>query len=109
MLLVMSTNELIFVPERKKERYFLCKYKHFELINKQNRKIMKKTKTIKTDRLTREMVKDIQVGATVVYVLPNYSCVESARATIAQMRKLMNADFKCLETGENIITVRRDD
>lgn len=70
---------------------------------------MEGTETIKTDRLTREMVRKLKTGVAVSFELPDYYKVLSARQTIAQMRKLMRADYRCLETGENIITVKRYD
>jgi hypothetical protein len=68
---------------------------------------MKKQKTIKTERLTREMVRNIKSGESVVFVLPAYSSVASARQTVHQVEKLDKVDLTCSETGENIITITR--
>lgn len=70
---------------------------------------MEGTETIKTDKLTREMIRGLEVGVPVSFELPNYSSVLSARVTLAQMRRIMNADIRCLETGENVLTVKRYD
>jgi len=68
---------------------------------------MGRTKTIKTDRLTRDMVRDIQLGESVIYVLPSYSAIESAKVTLSHMKKITGSNFTCNLTGENIITVTR--
>lgn len=70
---------------------------------------MSKTKTLKIDKVTREMVKNIGAGTSIICVLPSYSAVESARATVATMRKLTGSDYTCNLTGENIITITRHD
>lgn len=70
---------------------------------------MEGTETIKTDRLTREMVRNLKTGVAVSFELPDYYKVLSARVTLAQMRRIMNADIRCLETGENVLTVKRYD
>lgn len=67
------------------------------------------TKTIKTDRLTRQMVKELETGVAVAFVLPNYNSVLSARVTLAQMRRIMKADIRCTETDENTLIIERHD
>lgn len=67
---------------------------------------MKQPKTIKADVLTREMIRSIKPGESVIFVLPSFSSVLSARTTIYQVRKLDNAKLTANAT-ENIITVTR--
>lgn len=67
---------------------------------------MKQPKTIKADVLTREMIRGIKPGESVIFVLPSFSSVLSARTTIYQVRKLDNVKLTANAT-ENIITVTR--
>ena len=53
------------------------------------------------------MVKNIEAGTSIICVLPSYSSVENARATVGAVRKLTGYNLTCNLTGENIITITR--
>ena len=69
---------------------------------------MKQPKTIKADALTRDMIRAIKPGESVIYVLPSYSSVLSARTTIYQVRKLDKVNLTT-STDDNVITITRHD
>lgn len=68
---------------------------------------MSKAKTLKTEKVTREMVKNMEAGTSIICVLPSYSSVENARATVGAVRKLTGYNLTCNLTGENIVTITR--
>lgn len=52
------------------------------------------------DKVSRDDVRNIKVGQTGVFTLPNAKAVEVARVQFSTMKRLEDMDFERIETGE---------
>lgn len=52
------------------------------------------------DKVSRDDVRNIKVGQTGVFALPNAKAVEVARVQFSTMKRLEDMDFERIETGE---------
>jgi len=53
-----------------------------------------------TDKVTRDDIRNLKVGQTGVFTLPNPKAVESARVQFSTMKRLEGLDFERVDTGE---------
>lgn len=54
------------------------------------------------EKVSRDDVRNIQVGQTGVFTLPNMKAVEVARVQFATVKRLDDMDFERMETGERL-------
>lgn len=59
------------------------------------------------ERISRDDIRDMEIGKLYVWVLPNEKAKESARVQFQQMKKLENMDFERVETDEPLTLAYR--
>lgn len=52
------------------------------------------------EKVSRDDVRNIKIGQTGVFTLPNAKAVESARVQFSMMKRLEDMDFERVATGE---------
>ena len=52
------------------------------------------------EKVSREDIRNIEIGKMGVFVLPNAKAVETARVQFSTMKRLEGMDFERIETGE---------
>ena len=52
------------------------------------------------EKVSRDDIRNIEIGKMVVFVLPNAKAVETARVQFSTMKRLEGMDFERIETGE---------
>ena len=52
------------------------------------------------EKVSRDDIRNISVGQTGVFVLPNAKAVESARVQFSTLKRLESMEFERVETGE---------
>lgn len=53
-----------------------------------------------TNKVTRDDIRNLKVGQTGVFTLPNAKAVESARVQFSTMKRLEGLNFERVDTGE---------
>jgi len=53
-----------------------------------------------TDKVTRDDIRNLKIGQTGVFTLPNAKAVESGRVQFSTMKRLEDMDFERVDTGE---------
>ena len=52
------------------------------------------------NKVSRDDIRDLKIGQTGVFTLPNAKAVESGRVQFATMKRLEDMDFERIDTGE---------
>ena len=52
------------------------------------------------EKVSRDDIRNIEIGKMGVFVLPNAKAVETARVQFSTMKRLEGMDFERIETGE---------
>jgi hypothetical protein len=53
-----------------------------------------------TEKVTRDDIRNLKIGQTGVFTLPNAKAVESGRVQFSTMKRLEDMDFERIDTGE---------
>ena len=53
-----------------------------------------------TEKVTRDDIRNLKIGQTGVFTLPNAKAVESGRVQFSTMKRLEDMDFERINTGE---------
>jgi hypothetical protein len=53
-----------------------------------------------TEKVTRDDIRNLKIGQTGVFTLPNAKAVESGRVQFSTMKRLEDMDFERVDTGE---------
>lgn len=51
-------------------------------------------------RVSRDDIRELRIGQTGIYTLPNLKAVESARVQFSTLKRLEGLDFERIDTGE---------
>jgi hypothetical protein len=52
------------------------------------------------EKVSRDDIRNLKIGQTGVFTLPNAKAVESGRVQFATMKRLEDMDFERIDTGE---------